>query len=191
MNKDKCRKQLLKKRKSQPLAYYQQQSDALVLALQQFVASFMPTAVHSFLPILKQREPNIWPFLQRLWEEEIPLYTSKIKGNNLQHVRLYAQTPLRVGAWSVPTPEQTEAISITALHQIDRLLVLVPLLAYDQKGYRIGYGKGYYDKFLRTIPKGYSLGLSFDPPIDTIEPETHDISLKACLTPSKTYTFNK
>jgi len=70
-------------------------------------------------------------------------------------------------------------------------LALVPLLAFDQHGYRVGYGKGYYDKFLSQCREDViKIGLSFFEPVDEIgDINQFDIPLNYCVTPQKVYEF--
>lgn len=70
-------------------------------------------------------------------------------------------------------------------------LILVPLLVCDKKGFRVGYGKGFYDKFLNKCKKEcIKIGLSYFEPIDTIDDlHEYDIPLNYCITPQKTYVF--
>ena len=70
-------------------------------------------------------------------------------------------------------------------------LVIVPLLAFDIKGYRVGYGKGFYDKyFLKTRPNCIKVGLSFFDPVDMISDKNEfDVPLNYCVTPNKIYEF--
>ena len=70
-------------------------------------------------------------------------------------------------------------------------LVLVPLLAFDQKGYRVGYGKGFYDKFLSECRMDViKIGLSFFEAEEQIaDINQFDISLNYCVTPKRIYDF--
>lgn len=70
-------------------------------------------------------------------------------------------------------------------------VVLVPLLAFDKKGFRVGYGKGFYDKFLADCrPDVISIGLSYFDPVDEIEDTNEfDIPLNYCVTPNKLFHF--
>ena len=69
-------------------------------------------------------------------------------------------------------------------------VVFVPLLAYDKSGNRVGFGKGFYDSYLSKLkPEVIKIGLSFYPPEETIQPQTHDVPLDYCITPEKVFTF--
>lgn len=74
-------------------------------------------------------------------------------------------------------------------HQID--MVLVPLLAIDKKGHRVGYGKGYYDKFLKDCNSDcLKVGVSYFEPIESIDDAADfDVPLDFCITPESIYVF--
>ena len=85
----------------------------------------------------------------------------------------------------------TEPMSndVIAPEEID--MVIVPLLAIDKKGYRVGYGKGYYDRYLSECRKDcLKVGVSYYAPIDVIDDaEEFDIPLDLCITPDEVYVF--
>ncbi len=70
-------------------------------------------------------------------------------------------------------------------------LVLVPLLAFDQIGNRVGYGKGYYDRFLKECRKDVlKIGFSFFEAEELIEGVNEfDVKLDHCITPNRIYSF--
>lgn len=70
-------------------------------------------------------------------------------------------------------------------------VVFVPLLAFDSDGYRVGYGKGFYDKFLATCkPDCQKIGFSFFEPVDSIaDRDEFDVPLDICITPQNVYVF--
>lgn len=70
-------------------------------------------------------------------------------------------------------------------------LVIVPLLAFDKKGYRVGYGKGHYDKFLKKCRKDViKVGFSYFEPVDAIQDiNVYDVPLDYCITHEKIYIF--
>lgn len=70
-------------------------------------------------------------------------------------------------------------------------LILVPLLAFDKKGQRVGYGKGYYDRFLKDCREDcIRIGLSYFEPVERIEDAGEfDVPLDLCITPQQVYVF--
>ena len=72
-------------------------------------------------------------------------------------------------------------------------VVFIPLLAYDIKGNRVGYGKGFYDRFLTKCKNDLlKVGLSFFPPENQIiKTNNNDIAIDICVTPNKIFKFKK
>jgi 5-formyltetrahydrofolate cyclo-ligase len=70
-------------------------------------------------------------------------------------------------------------------------MVLVPLLCADPSGHRVGYGKGFYDRYLAKCRPGcLKIGLNYFAPVDQgFDADEHDIRLDACVTPELTYHF--
>lgn len=69
-------------------------------------------------------------------------------------------------------------------------VIVVPLVAFDLEGNRIGMGGGYYDRFLKRYPKAQKIGLAYEfQKVDEIPAEPHDIRLNAVVTEKQTYTF--
>ena len=78
----------------------------------------------------------------------------------------------------------------TAYKNID--LVLVPGIAFEKEGHRIGYGFGYYDKFLKKVPKAIKIGLAFDfQVVDKIPREMHDVPVDMIVTEKKVVECRK
>ena len=95
-------------------------------------------------------------------------------------------TPIRENTWKIPEPAGSEVVAPEALD-----LVIAPLACVDIRGHRVGYGKGFYDRYLQKCrPDCIKAGLSFYPPVDSIE-DVHDadIPLDICITPSETFRF--
>lgn len=86
------------------------------------------------------------------------------------------ETKMRLGAWNIPVPAARAAVRPTAL--------LVPLLGFDDAGFRLGYGAGYYDRTLAAIePKPLTIGVGFEMSrLHTIFPQPHDIPMDAVVT---------
>lgn len=149
-------------------------------------------ALHTFLPITRQNEVNTWPIIRRIWQEQpnITIAVSKTDpvAQTLTHYQLTPETLLIENRWGIPEPDPTSGVRCPT-SQLD--LVLVPLLAFDFNGHRVGYGGGYYDRFLAECrPDCLKIGLSLFAPVEEIDDiEPTDIKLDACVTPDNTYFF--
>jgi len=142
---------------------------------------------HLFLPIPKQREINTYPIREYLEDRGNAIYTSRVELDSLtlQTLLLKPNTNFQLDKWGIPIPEDFKLVT-NELVQV----VFVPLLAYDQKGNRIGFGKGYYDVFLSSLnPSVLKVGLSFFSSELSIPSELHDIPLDYCITPENIITF--
>ena len=146
------------------------------------------TYFHVFLPITAQREVNTEFILHILSGKDKEIIVSRSDFNNLSmtHFLLTENTKIKKNKYNIPEP--VDGIEVPS-NKID--VVFVPLLAYDKKGNRIGYGKGFYDRFLSQCSTStLKIGLSFFEPeenIDTID--VNDIKLNYCITPQQIYTF--
>ena len=144
----------------------------------------------SFFPIKNKNEPNTFLFLDNILKlnPSCKIYYPFI--DNSVH-EIFAcektiETVFKKSSWEIfePYPQ-----IIVENMQLD--MVFVPLVIFDKYGYRIGYGKGYYDKFLaKHIHIKYKIGLSYFEPIEKIDNiENFDIPLTHCITPFKIYEF--
>ncbi|WP_299243698.1 5-formyltetrahydrofolate cyclo-ligase [uncultured Aquimarina sp.] len=144
---------------------------------------------HIFLSIQNKKEINTEFMLHILQgkDKNIVVSKSNFGDNTLEHILLTDGTILKLNSWGIPEP--TDGIPIPE-SKIE--VVFVPLLAFDQKGNRVGYGKGFYDKFLsKCNPKTIKIGFSFFPPEKDIKGVLPtDIRLDYCVTPLNVYTFN-
>lgn len=141
---------------------------------------------HIFLSISKHKEINSEYILQIIFGKDGNVVVPKVKDAELEHYLLTDSTKLKLSKWGIPEPEN--GIKIDP-NQID--VVFIPLLAFDKIGNRIGYGKGFYDKFLsKCRPETLKIGLSFfEPEEQNIDVSAHDIKLDYCVTPNHIYKF--
>jgi 5-formyltetrahydrofolate cyclo-ligase len=144
---------------------------------------------HLFFPIQKLKEVNTFLIRDLLARRNKTLYTSLIGDSNIEMetVLLGKRTEFVADRYGIPVPQNFERISPERIQ-----VVFVPLLAVDYSGQRIGYGKGFYDRFLATInPKVIKIGLSIFEPIQQIPSESFDIPLDYCVTPKNLFNFSK
>jgi len=190
MTKQELRKLYLEKRLSLSEVEYNQQSEALCKNFFESVNLSSINVLHIFLPITKKREPNTLLIIERIKKEipSIKISVPKIntETNTLESFYLNNLDELELTPWGIPEPP---SINPTFPSVIDA--VIVPLLVFDKTGHRLGYGKGFYDKFLLTCkPSCKKIGLSLLPPIDKISTiEDHDQKLDLVVTPTKIFYF--
>lgn len=146
--------------------------------------------LHLFLPISQRKEINTQPFIERLWREhpdiDIAVPVSDLDLTHMTHFLLRPDTQLAENRWGIPEP--VEAVEVPS-EAVD--LVLLPLLTFDLEGNRVGYGKGFYDRFLAHCrPDVYKVGLSLEPPVQLItDTNPFDVALDAAVTPEQVYWF--
>ena len=145
------------------------------------------TYYHLFLTIVKNREIDTNPILSVLLGKDKEVLVPKIiEAGHMAHYLLTDSTVLSPNALGIPEPQNGIAV------KEDRIdVVFVPLLAFDDTGNRVGYGKGYYDRFLgKCRPGVIKVGLSFFEASQTIaDISGNDIPLDFCVTPNKVYSF--
>lgn len=145
------------------------------------------TYYHIFLPISHKKEVNTEYIMHILQGKDKSIVISKadFQTGEMDHYLLQENTILKMSKYGILEPEA--GIEIPP-ENID--VVFVPLLAFDEKGNRIGYGKGFYDRFLEKCSKDtLFVGLSFFEPEPKIAIESTDIPLHFCITPRKNYAF--
>ena len=125
--------------------------------------------LHCYLPIAGMKEYDTLPFISWIWthypEIQIVVSRSDFNTHELTHYPLHTDTPLLENAWGIPEPAVGDPIEVGLLD-----VVLVPLLVVDVAGNRVGYGKGFYDRFLADCRKGVlKMGISYFPPVNMIE----------------------
>jgi len=146
--------------------------------------------IHLFLPIKERREPDT--FLIRDWvkqnypEIKIVYPKANFANHTMESFVDDRDLELIINGYGIPEPVAGNTIDP---HEID--MMLVPLLAFDKRGYRAGYGKGFYDRFMSQCgPHTQFIGLSFFEPIEMIEDVgDHDFKMHSCITPDRVYEW--
>jgi len=146
------------------------------------------TFYHLFLSIEEQKEIDTDFILNILSgkDKNIVLSRSDFKTGEMINYLLTDNTTIKKSAFNIPEP--IDGIDINN-DKID--VVFVPLLAFDKLGNRVGYGKGFYDRFLALCkPETLKIGLSFFEAEDEFNDITEaDIKLDYCVTPKQIYSF--
>ncbi len=146
------------------------------------------TYYHIFLAITNKKEINTDYLLHILQGKDKSIVISKSDFNTgeLIHFLLQENTSLKLSEYGIPEP-----VSGIELPSDMMEVVFVPLLAFDYDGNRIGYGKGFYDRFLAECKENtLFIGLSFfEPEEEEIPYEDMDVPLHFCITPKRIYSF--
>ena len=187
MKKSKLRQQYLARRAALSEADYQRRNRQLVERLFTTYSFDQFRTVHCFIPSERQREVDTWPIIRRLWtlpSVRVLVPRCDTQEAVLTHHELTPDTPLENSPWGIPEPTDSPAYP-----PIDIDLVLVPLLAFDRRGHRVGYGKGFYDRFLSECrPDTLKIGLSLFPPVDKIDDVfAGDVALDAAVMPDEVW----
>ena len=151
-------------------------SRAVLERLDRDFADLAPRLVGFYWPIRRELDPL--PFVRRLIDAggaaALPMVVGK--GQPLEFRRWSPGTKMAVGVYDIPYPAEGPAVAPDVL--------LVPLLGFDEAGYRLGYGAGYYDRTIasfatqpRLIGVGFELGR-----LATIYPQPHDIPMDVVVT---------
>ncbi|OYU83232.1 MAG: 5-formyltetrahydrofolate cyclo-ligase [Flavobacterium sp. BFFFF2] len=143
---------------------------------------------HVFLSIAQKKEVATQPIIDWLWQQQKKVYTSitNWETNTLETVLFEPHTHVKLGAFGIPEP-----VHATKAPAANMDVVLVPLLAFDERGHRVGYGKGIYDRFLKQCrPDVLKVGLSlFDHVKQIADVSAFDVPLDLVFTPDRVYSF--
>ena len=148
-------------------------------------------SVHCFISLEHRGEVETEHIFDRLWGDfpHIQTFAPRVDNESGEMVALpYGRdTRLEQNRWHILEPQDGERADPSTID-----VVVVPLLCFDVRGHRVGYGKGYYDRFLKKCrPDCIKAGLSFFPPVERID-DIHegDLALDICVTPSRIFRFS-
>ena len=188
MKKDIVRKTYSKKRQELSSSMFEEESFQIVQKTIELIKKYKPECIHCFLPIHSKDEINTIIIIQYCWKNNINVVVpvSNFEDGTLKNAEFKPHTKTKQTKHNITEPvdpiwKKTDNIDI----------VVTPLLAFDLKGYRVGYGKGFYDRFFSSLHKDAKrIGVSLFEPCNSIENITEqDIPLTHCVTPNKIYSF--
>lgn len=189
MQKRAARKLYKDKRMSLSEAERSKLDDLLLIQFQSVDLPFLETLL-SYWPIEENNEPNTHLFTEFL----------KFRNPELRicyPVSDFSKTLMTAVATDIDTPFEKRELNLyepikgdmVAADAID--MILVPMLAFDKEGYRVGYGKGFYDKYLAECRDDcIKAGFCYFDPLDSIDDRHEfDVPLDLCITPQNIYVF--
>ena len=142
---------------------------------------------HIFISISKYNEIDTSYLINKLSSKQKIIVVPKISNNELVHVAINDKTEFSLNEYGIKEPNNGYSFIIENLD-----IIFIPLLAFDIEGNRVGYGKGYYDSFLKlTNNSTLKIGLSFFDPIKKVQDiDDNDVKLDYCITPTQVHKFN-
>lgn len=186
MLKADLRKKYLQKRKTLS-------SDEVFLLSQQifynFIQYFKPKKhqkLHVFIPIDKFIEINTQLIVEYCFRNEVRVFVPKVLDDKMISVEIFKDSIFETNHWGIKEPISTTDAGIT-----DFDFVLTPLLYCDNKGNRVGYGKGFYDRFFDNLSdKTKKIGINYFNPDEVIDDVWEkDIPLDYLVTPTEVLSF--
>ncbi|MFV0304202.1 MAG: 5-formyltetrahydrofolate cyclo-ligase [Moheibacter sp.] len=142
---------------------------------------------HCFVSIKEKNEINTTEIINYLFEQNKTVVVPKILDKNMISCEINSKSQWAYGSFNVSEPIDYKEINSK---KID--VILLPMLICDKKGNRIGYGGGFYDRFLKKCnPNILKIGINFFEPIDLISDVfTSDVPLDYCVTSDKVVSFS-
>jgi 5-formyltetrahydrofolate cyclo-ligase len=189
MTKQQIRNEYRKKRLSITPRELTKLDDLMLIQFQSIEIPFLYSLL-SYWPIEENNEPNTHPLTEYLKfrnpELKIAYPVSDFSTLRMSAIVTEIDTPFRKTNLNIYEPQEGEELPP---EQLD--IIFVPLLAFDRKGYRVGYGKGFYDQYLPLCRKDcIKVGFSFFDALEVdIDKEQFDVPLNLCVTPQTVYVF--
>ena len=183
MTKSDLRKHYKLKRQSLSKEEFLHRSTLVFSELQNLISTLHPKCIHAYVGIEKFRELNPQNFFQAWQESDIQVLIprSNFEDCSMETVLWTSELTMACNSYGI-----TEPVGGTLVSPKEIDLILVPLLAHDKDRNRLGYGKGFYDRFLQELkPSCLKLGLSvFPPELQTIPGlKDHDFPLDKIIYP--------
>jgi 5-formyltetrahydrofolate cyclo-ligase len=162
--------------------------DLILIRFQQISLPFV-SFVHTYVTLHSMHEVDPGPLVRSLEFRNPGMQTVVPKINDddvLEHIIVEEDTIMIENRYGIPEPLSGERVDPSMID-----LVFVPLLGFDEKGNRVGYGKGYYDRFLSTCRNDVVIiGLSFLEAVSEItDTDPWDMPLHYCISPNRVYEF--
>jgi len=154
-------------------------SSSITRALQQQQEYAAARTIHCYVSMNDRREVNTHPLIAAIIEEgrDLVVPVTHFGEGTLSHYTLTSFDELKPNKWGVLEPE--DGIERTSQ---EFELVIVPMVGGDERGHRLGYGGGFYDRFLKEV-QCPAVGLCFEQNIISLLPiESYDIPMNKIIT---------
>lgn len=176
--KKEIRTRLLKQRAELPLSVCERQSEEVLKKLLAHPAYAECRTLFSYVSFRNEVDTHKIIMLALAQGKQVAV--PRVEGKDMIFYRIFSLEELTRSRFGILEPKD-------GAHRVipgEGDLMLVPAAAFDGKGYRIGYGGGYYDRYLAEYPQLYTIGLAFDfQMLDEVPREEFDLAVKEVLYP--------
>lgn len=177
------RARLLDARRAMPLDTHQAAGEHILREAARHLAPRADILVGCYWPF--RREPNCIPYMREVLAAggRVALPVVIARGEPLEF-RCWTETAaMEAGVWNIPHPAEGPPVNPDAL--------IVPLVGFDEAGFRLGYGAGYYDATLAALsPRPFTMGVGYEfSRLRSIYPQAHDVPLDIIVTEERTRDF--
>ncbi|ARO86691.1 5-formyltetrahydrofolate cyclo-ligase [Nitrosospira lacus] len=175
------RTELMTRRESASEAEHRCWSTAITHSLEQGFPSLQNSVVGFCWPHRGEYDPR--PAMDYFGERGATLALPEIvkKHEALRFRKWWREAPIKIGAYDIPVPDNTDPVTVGA--------IIMPMIGFDQLGFRLGYGGGYFDRTLAAItPRPLAIGVAFEIlRLDSTHPQPHDIPMDFIVTEAGIY----
>ncbi len=175
MDKKQLRREIRERKRAMTEAEIQSRSEALAQLLYASEAYRSAKTIYGYLPY--NQEVRTVPMLEQALRDGKRVAVPKVFGEEMKFLYLDDLSQVAKGYAGIPEPIADEPVA-----EDKTALVLMPGLAFDPQGHRIGYGGGFYDRFLAAEPDHPTLALCYEfQLLPKLETEEHDIPVDVVL----------
>lgn len=175
MDKKELRRMIREKKRAMTPQEIEQRSEALARLFAASEAYKNAKTIYGYLPY--NQEVRTVPMLEHALKDGKKVAVPKCYGDEMKFIYMDDLSKVAPGYAGIPEPIADDPVA-----DDETALVLMPGLAFDPQGHRVGYGGGFYDKFLSSEPNHPTLALCYDfQMLPVLEVEEHDIPVDTVL----------
>jgi 5-formyltetrahydrofolate cyclo-ligase len=175
------RAELIMRRASISKEEYREWSAAITVLLEKGFPSLQKSVVGFCWPHRGEYDPR--PLMDFIHESGATLALPEVvnKHEPLDFRKWWRGAPMKIGAYDIPVPDNTDPVTVRAM--------VIPMIGFDKRGFRLGYGSGYFDRTLVAItPRPLAIGVAFEIlRVDTLHPQAHDVPMDFVVTEGGIY----
>ncbi|MED9989227.1 MAG: 5-formyltetrahydrofolate cyclo-ligase [Coprococcus sp.] len=139
---------------------------------------------HLLIYVSQDNEVDTIEIIEQALTDDKIVAVPKVYGDHMHFHRIHGMSDLKVGAYGILEP-----VGCDMLHPTEGILI-VPGIVFDKNGHRIGYGGGYYDRYMKLHPELTAVAFAYDYQVlPEISCESFDERPDQLLTPSEIYSF--